>query len=763
MISLGLSGSLPLEQIFAGHGHAPEGSADCGDACPRLKGQQPQPQKSLHYGAAQSVHHGGVIAPPGVPRFLGRQLRKGDEKSGGQRQKGGGRGGGQAAGFYEEASEDRRECQRSHKGAAEGVEQLPSVDVRKRSAPGKYPGQVLPVAAGPAVHASEIPQRPGGKSVGELAVAHISAAKERALQRVVGQHCVIRKISAALQKGVGVDNALSRKAAAAEKIHIKLAAQTSVGIGAALPGEYPGKIGAGRAFKLRGDAGVDDAVSGDHHASFPVCHRAVERVQHRPDKLSGRAGQQLGVAVQREYISCAVQRLWVSGQYLQTSAPAENILRQRQHGAALALVTPVNAVGLAQHAPAAKKVKSAAVLFVQSLNALPGGGQNVAVLRQLFAFALPEVGQDTEGQVAPALAVQKPEPLQFFRQLFPGIGGGQQGGHHAYGPPLVWHALLQRQARNAPGLQKPHYYEIQQTFHQLGYRQKQQERGGGAFQGKAGQKSKEKRQEQICGYIPRAGAPLWSVSGRADIQPVSHVPLPAPGALRKLENFFGKLILLHAPGPGKLCYRIAVIPAAFIVHQGIHPCGVPAQSLLHPVHTVQQRGEVQRGNKPQGGEERGGGLFVRGAAVFFREGQYQRAPQGVRKQRQLLLRQRRRPLYSLQKFCAALRRHLALPAAGKGFAQNENIGLLAAQAQAPCAAHGCGGADALPAGKIPVVQQPFSGGARLVTSEPGAGALQLAQGSPYFPGGEGAAAAAVDICQGRRGLSAGGQSAGADI
>ena len=173
-----------------GDEHAPKGEADGREADPGLVGQQPEAQKALHDGTAnagqETAEASGGPGSAGASLLLG----KGEEEPAEQGQQC--RPGGQAQGLRQEkACQQGQQRQGRDQTPAQIVEQTPAVEGAQR--PPKDPGEVLPVAPGPAVKPLEIGQRPGGKTVGKGHVTAVGAMKKGTLQRVVGENTLLRQ------------------------------------------------------------------------------------------------------------------------------------------------------------------------------------------------------------------------------------------------------------------------------------------------------------------------------------------------------------------------------------------------------------------------------------------------------------------------------------------------------------------------------------------------------------------------------------------
>ena len=107
-----------------------------------------------------------------------------------------------------------------------------------------------------------------GEAVGELRVAHVRAAQERALERVVRENASLADVRLrAFEERRGIDKPLPGKAAVAEGVHVQLSAQYPVGIAPAAGSGNESEICSVGVGKIGADTRVYYAVAmGDYVA-----------------------------------------------------------------------------------------------------------------------------------------------------------------------------------------------------------------------------------------------------------------------------------------------------------------------------------------------------------------------------------------------------------------------------------------------------------------------------------------------------------------
>ena len=234
----------------------------------------------------------------------------------------------------------------------------------------------------------------------------------RALRRVVAEYPPLGEAARTRQQCARVDHALAREASARESVHVQLPTERAVRVAAARPGEDERKIRLAGALKLRVDARMDDGVTRRDRVRARVDHRAAQRVQHRADKLARRAGIDARVAVEREDIPRAAQRV-LFARHLKLALLVAQELCQLQYRPALALV---RGVALAVKAARAReKVEASAVFAVEAHNGLAHGTDERFVRVRAGAVRLRQVGEQSERQrraLAPAGVVKLLQPLR---------------------------------------------------------------------------------------------------------------------------------------------------------------------------------------------------------------------------------------------------------------------------------------------------------------------------------------------------------------
>ena len=212
----------------------------------------------------------------------------------------------------------------------------------------------------------EIGQRLCGKGVHKVYVAHICPAQIRTLQCVMAQDTAGRQLLPAFQQHFGIQDALARKAAGAEGVHIELSAEAPVGIAAAGPGEDERKVRGPGAFEICLDARVNDRMS-RNGKPVRTGDRHVQRVHCRADELPQRAGKDAGIRVEGDDVARTAQSVCVTRDRESAFLPAQELCQLRQCAALAfkaAVAFPVKT------APAKEKVKAAAVFLIECLDGL---------------------------------------------------------------------------------------------------------------------------------------------------------------------------------------------------------------------------------------------------------------------------------------------------------------------------------------------------------------------------------------------------------
>ena len=737
---LGLGGGLPLEQIFVADRHAPERRACRREADPGLIGQQPEPQEGLHDGAAHPGEQAGKA--PRLPRLPAQTLlHQGEQQPIQQRQRrcpGGQR---RRAPRQEKARQNGQQGHGRQQRAAQTVKEPPALDPRQIPAEGE--GKILPVPPHPAVQALIKAERLGGKGVQELRVPQEAAPQQGALHRVVAQNPSGPDAGGgAAQQGAGVQNALARKAPAAEGVHIQLTAEAAVGVAAPGAGKDQGKVRGGGGGKLCAHPGLQHCVTGSDHTAGLLNMGSVQGVEHGADQLPRGAGVDAGVGVQGQQVARALQRRPVAGDgegvFLPAAEPG-----QLQQGAPLALAArpaaPVKAPG------AGKEKEAAPVARVQRLDALPGTLQHGFVRGSRLRFRLRQIRQQPEEQVLPLPAAGHALLLQTAALGAGGGGVGQQHRDDAEGLALGRDALFHVHPGQAPGRRQARQKQIQGALHQLGHGDQQQKRRQPPAPGEADQQGEQQRQQQICPDVQ----PGPDGTGLAEQQP-PHMDRLGLGLADQLPR---AALLLQPGSAGKLLHPAQIVLPGGAVHIGIVPGGVCAEDGVGEIRAPEKRFRIQHGEEPQGGEERlqQGGKALRLGAVpqFPAEGGQllQRgAAQGGGEELQLRPAQGRHGLKALQEEPRPRLVHLPPPRQQQRAGQSYDEDPLPAAAQTPCPGEVPGGAALLPAGKIFVVQQPFPGGGQLrrgLAAPPQQGGVAADLLPTSVEGGQGAPAPAL--------------------
>ena len=119
---LGLRGGLPLQQPPVADEHAPEGGDDGAQTDPAFAGQQPEPQKTLHDGAADTREQAGVVPRPGLLGAAQSLLGQRAENPSRQRKQRRERRDDERVAGQQEARQDREERHRRQEAAAQAVE-----------------------------------------------------------------------------------------------------------------------------------------------------------------------------------------------------------------------------------------------------------------------------------------------------------------------------------------------------------------------------------------------------------------------------------------------------------------------------------------------------------------------------------------------------------------------------------------------------------------------------------------------------------------
>ena len=411
--------------------------------------------------------------PAGAPREGARDVA-GEAGAEAQRRRDARRG--EARAREQKRERHGRESRRAHEAVPRAVDKPQLVRRAQAAAQPEEHGEVLPVAARPAVAALEKRRARRGEAVGEQAVAHIAAVQQRALHRVVGEDEVFRQVGAALEQGPDVQYALPREAAAAGEVHPDLASGGDVGVDAARPRRRAGEERPLARLELDAYARVDDAAARAHAAEAAVKLRAVERVEHRAYELARRAGQQAGVRVEGEDVFHAAEPGRLAGEDLQLVFPPGAEPCELQKRAALALVPAPDAVARRLPARAEKEIKAAAVFGVQPLDGPARRLDKRAVALKARRGGLGQVAEQPEAQFAAAVARGEAEFLKPRGEGGAVLRLSEDGGDDAERPPLARHALRELHARREPRRQGAQQRGVQRALHERAHGQEGEQR-----------------------------------------------------------------------------------------------------------------------------------------------------------------------------------------------------------------------------------------------------------------------------------------------
>ena len=455
-----VAGGIPLQQPLVRYSQAPQGAQDGIQAVIGLMGQGRQAQAGQGEALASGMGGGGqVLAKAHVVR-LAQQVQEGgqqrwDQQDAEHRQ--GPEPGGRRQGpcQQQQGRQDRR-----HQAAAQVVEQLPARQQREgvgqappigTGHPRQQPGGELPVAANPAVAAVDVSAVAGRILLIQGHVAQEPGAGVAPLQEVVAQDAVLREAPMdRLVEGGDVVDALADERALPEHVLVDVRDGAGVGVYARLAAVQAPVARVLAALQARAHAGLEDAVAGDHALPSRVVDRPVQRVRHGPDERSCGVARQLGVRIQGDDVAHPGEDGGVADHQGETPAvalPQQGV--EVRELAALALVThPDAVVGV----PAARAMEqkedvapAAGVARIQTLDALPGQGQQGGVLRQRLLGRVAQVGQEAKMQVRVAIG-QEPH-LQCLDQSLDVARTGEHGRDHHQGARLWRDALGEVHAR----------------------------------------------------------------------------------------------------------------------------------------------------------------------------------------------------------------------------------------------------------------------------------------------------------------------------
>ena len=597
---------------------APERRAYCGEVCPGLPGQEDKAQHELAEAQRRAVERAaGVSFPAGA---AGERAQHGPGQAGAERERGSGRGGEQPGLRHERGEDERGDAGYGREAAPGAVQELEPVGEGEAAAQAAHDGEILPVAAHPAVLALEPGRGRGGEAVGELRGAHVAAAQQRALHGVMREDEVVREAGAAAHERNGVDYALAREAAPAREVHPDLAADAAVGVDAARSGHRARKAAALGGGELDAHARVYEPAAG-YHAALPVEFRAVERVEHRAYELPRRAGQERRVRVEGEDVSRPAQAEGVAGEALELALPARHQPREGHERPALALVRLPDAVALILPARADKEIEAAGVLRVQAVHGRAHGLYYGGVAPGALDRGLGEVGEQGEEEVIAAAAARGAEGLQPPRQGGAVLLRGEHGADGADGPPLVRDAVLEREARQDARLNQAQQEGVEAV---LGYFERGQQREQGREE--PARYEPRRRRDERGGHERREGVERARAlaarppEGLREDPPADVRALWVAGmGLRELEDAPRAGALGYAAALREMREAAAIERAAALVHGGVYARGVAREDLPAEVAGLDELREVGAGERAQALDCGGDGLRARRAVEFPRD------------------------------------------------------------------------------------------------------------------------------------------------
>ena len=696
---------LPLQEIPVRDRHAPERRHDGGDVQRRLPRQQDQPQHRLHHGGGESRQNAAVIAHARVRRVHDRMTERKDESLRQREQRGICRQP-QPRPAQHAAEEDGCPRCRGDERAPQAVRQPEPVDRMQRPcAPGEDPRRVLPVAADPPVRPRAPCKRRGGEGVRELHVAEKAAVQVGALERVVAEDALLGQgiAAAAGEQRAHVEDALARKAAAVEAVHIQLPAHAAVGVAAAGTCEYACPVARACALQLRRHARVQQTVAVRDHAAPRVHDRAVERMEHRAHERTRSARRQARVGIEREQIRRAVQRRRVAGGTVDRVRLAAQKLREPEQRAALALPRAPFSVGRL-HPWAREEVKPPAIARVERFDLRARRAQDRLVSRRVRLRRLRKICQQPEQELLARVAAAQRVFLQTRGERVRVAGAGEQRRDHAQGPALRRDAAPQRQPRHEARLRHAQQHRIEQSLDRFRHRDQQQHRARHAPCRKAQQQRQSQRPRRDRSDVPRAAAALFRGAEHLAQQKPAHVPPRALAALCAREHVLGNVGLRAARAPRKLCRCLPVVFARGCVHRGVDARRVARKDAPHMIAPLGERCPRGRAERAQRREERGRGSSA--ARIGVRQRADRRRLQPRHEQRKLPRLERQRVLKARKICLRGSGRERAAAGAQQPRAADVQHGLCAGCTQRVRMAQRSRGVVCRGAGKIPVVAQP---------------------------------------------------------
>ncbi len=310
-------------------------------------------------------------------------------------------------------------------------------------------------------------KRRGGEGVRELHVAEKAAVQVGALERVVAEDALLGQCIAAAagEQRAHVEDALARKAAAVEAVHIQLPAYAAVGVAAAGTCEYARPVARACALQLGGHARVQQTVAVRDHAAPRVHDRAVERVEHRAHERACSARCQARVGVEREQICRAAQRRRIAGGTVHRVRLTAQKLREPEQRTALSLPCAPFPVGRL-HPLAREEIKPPAIACVERLDLLARRAQDGGVDGRVLHVRLRQICQQPEQELLARVAVAQRVFLQTRGERVRIAGAGEQRRDHAQGLALRRDAAPQRQPRHEARLRHAQQHRVKQTLDQ---------------------------------------------------------------------------------------------------------------------------------------------------------------------------------------------------------------------------------------------------------------------------------------------------------
>ena len=315
-VSLHFAEGLPLQQPTPAQHHAPQRAEDCIQAVQGLVWQPGDRQQHAHPRPAQRLQpHGQVLGQEHVVRFC-TQLAQGRQQGWQQQHHGHADRPGDRRAQQDPARHEQEHQRRGHQAATQVVEYLPARQGRQRVTlapvavprnPGHQPGQQLPVSADPAMAAADVGGIGGGIFLVHLNIGQQARARVTALDQVMAEDGVVREARGhrALE-GIHLVDALADERSLAEYILVYVGNRARVGVDAGIAAEQSRIVRARRAGQADADARLQDAVA-NHDQAPGAALRAIERMFHRADEFRGGFPGQLGIGIQGDDVTGALQ------------------------------------------------------------------------------------------------------------------------------------------------------------------------------------------------------------------------------------------------------------------------------------------------------------------------------------------------------------------------------------------------------------------------------------------------------------------------